>query len=186
MRLAANPARKGRCNEGQVVTESRAAGGTSARRGVLATILMLAGVIAGYGLGIVHFFQFLVPAGRRKKSRMFVGTLDQFPVGSGVSVKDPSGREITVVRVSDDAEHPERGFKALSSKCPHLGCQVHWEEANDRFFCPCHNGVFNRDGVATAGPPAAEGKNLPEYEVRVDKTNGWVFVMVTREARYGV
>ena len=157
-----------------------------ARRGVLATILMLAGIVAGYGLGVVHFFRFLIPAGQRGKSRMFVGTLDELPVGSSVIVKDPSGREINIVRLSDDADHPERGFKALSSKCPHLGCQVHWEEANDRFFCPCHNGVFNREGVATAGPPAAEGKNLPEYEVRVDKTNGWVFVMVTREARYGV
>jgi len=52
--------------------------------------------------------------------------------------------------------------------CPHLGCQVHWEPQNDRFFCPCHNGVFSPDGVATAGPPAEAGQSLLEYPLKVE------------------
>jgi Rieske Fe-S protein len=55
---------------------------------------------------------------------------------------------------------------ALSNTCPHLGCKVHWEIRNQRFFCPCHQGVFDSDGVATAGPPAAEGKNLKKFSIR--------------------
>jgi len=57
---------------------------------------------------------------------------------------------------------------ALSSTCPHLGCQVRWEAQNDRFFCPCHNGVFDQSGVATAGPPGEAGQSLPKYELKVE------------------
>ena len=180
------------------------------RRGVIQTVLMALGVVAGYGLGLVHFFRYLVPLRHTSDRReMFVGTLDSIPFGTTVSVKDPQGREINLVRsavgpeelageaAGDAAEEPsermaetarrlEREFKALSSKCPHLGCRVHWEAANERFFCPCHDGAFDRQGVATAGPPAKEHKNLTTYEVKVDPKNGWVFVMVTQERAHGV
>ena len=145
------------------------------------------GVAAGYGLGAFHFFTYLVPLRRdRKKREMFVGTLDRLPVGSSLTVTDPRGQEIVLARTSDNPEHPEEGFKALSSKCPHLGCKVHWEAGADRFFCPCHNGVFDKNGTAVSGPPAKEGKNLSTFEVKVDKASGWVFVMISSEERYGV
>ena len=157
------------------------------RRSVVTTLLMAVGVAAGYGLGLWHFFRYLVPLGGATQLReMFVGTLDEIAVGSSLIIKDPRGREINIVRTSDDAEHPERGFKAWSSKCPHLGCRVHWEAANNRFFCPCHEGVFDKEGVAQAGPPAVAGQNLSTYEIRVNRKSGLVFVMVTQEARYGV
>lgn len=156
------------------------------RRGLIANLLLLAGVVAGYGLGAVHFFRYLVPLGKERKLReMFVGTLADIPVGSSIAVRDPRGQEINLVRLSDDSEHPERGFRALSSKCPHLGCRVHWEEANHRFFCPCHAGVFDKQGKALEGPPAKERKDLSTYQVRVDARNGWVYVMVAQEQRYG-
>lgn len=157
------------------------------RRSVVTTLLMGVGLAAGYGLGLWHFFRYLVPLGRRTASReMFVGTLADIAVGASLTVRDPRGREINIVRTGDDADNPAQGFKALSSQCPHLGCAVHWEAANNRFFCPCHEGVFDKQGIAQSGPPAAENKNLANYEMRVDAASGWVFVMVTEEARYGV
>jgi hypothetical protein len=45
---------------------------------------------------------------------------------------------------------------------------VHWEGHKNRFFCPCHNGVFSPEGVATEGPPAEAGQRLPSYPLRVD------------------
>ncbi len=157
------------------------------RRGVLGVILMAVGLIAGYGLGAWHFFQYLIPlkAGRRRRE-MFVGTLDTIPVGSSLTVRDPAGQEIAVARAADVPDDPAKGFKALSSKCPHLGCKVHWVSSEQHFFCPCHEGVFSKEGIALSGPPAKENKNLSTYEVRVDRTNGWVYVMVSAEQRYGV
>lgn len=155
-----------------------------ARRGFISTFLMLIGLLAGYGMGALHFFRYLVPLRKEPKRReMFIGTIDEFPIGTSVTIKDPRGQEIAVARISDDPEH---GFKALSSKCPHLGCKVHWVGSREEFYCPCHQGVFDKQGIAVSGPPAAENKNLPTYEVRVNPETGWVMVMVSAEQTYGV
>ena len=49
--------------------------------------------------------------------------------------------------------------------CPHLGCKVHYDAAASRFVCPCHHGVFDKNGTAVSGPPAESGKNLKRFEV---------------------
>ena len=69
-------------------------------------------------------------------------------------------------------------FAALSSVCPHLGCQVHWQPQNDRFFCPCHNGVFAPDGTGIGGPPGDAGQSLPRYPLKLE--NGLLFIEVDR------
>ncbi len=151
-----------------------------ARRGILATILMGLGLVAGYGLGAVHFFQYLVPLRRGDNRReMFIGTLKSFPVGESVTVKDLRGQEIAVTRIPDTGGNPEDSFKALSSTCPHLGCKVHWSSSDQQFICPCHMGIFDKDGIAVSGPPAKENKNLATYQVKVSPDNGWVYVMVS-------
>ena len=45
---------------------------------------------------------------------------------------------------------------ALSPVCKHLGCTVSWaSDANnpDRFFCPCHNGLYEKSGENVPGTP---------------------------------
>ena len=117
---------------------------------------------------------------------MFVGTLGTMPVGTRVTVRNPRGQAINIIRIAAEPDQPEQGFQALSSRCPHLGCQVHWDAGLDRFICPCHNGVFTKDGIARQGPPAREGKNLTAYEVKVNPKTGWVFVLVHEGSSYGV
>lgn len=159
---------------------------TTGRRGFTATLLMVVGLVAGYGTGLFRFFEYLVPLRNKgKRRKLFVGTLSDLPVGKTRQVVAPSGEEITLARVSVGGDQPATGFKALSTKCPHLGCKVHWVEGKREFFCPCHNGVFDKDGVALSGPPAKEGKNLSQYDVQVEKKDGWVFVMVPQRDRYG-
>lgn len=46
----------------------------------------------------------------------------------------------------------EDGLLALYWKCPHLGCTVPWEDAQDQFVCPCHGSVYDRVGVLVSGP----------------------------------
>lgn len=156
------------------------------RRSLLTWLLMAVGLISGYGAGALHFFQYLVPLRHERKRReLFIGTLDSIPVGSTRTVSDPRGQGIIVARMSGETDDPVKGFRALSTKCPHLGCKVHWDAGRDRFRCPCHEGIFDRNGTALSGPPAQEGKNLSEYEIRVDRGTGWVFVMVPPEPSYG-
>jgi Rieske Fe-S protein len=147
---------------------------------------MVTGLALGYGAGALHFFRYLVPLRREAKRReMFVGTLTDFPVGTTRTVRDPRGQEIILARVSSHPEQRASEFRALSTKCPHLGCKVHWEAGQGRFRCPCHEGIFDRNGKAVSGPPAAENKDMPQYEVRVNDVTGGIYVMVMQESSYG-
>jgi Rieske Fe-S protein len=44
-------------------------------------------------------------------------------------------------------------YRALSATCSHLGCRVSWNAQTKHFHCPCHGGVYDRDGRVIAGPP---------------------------------
>ena len=65
---------------------------------------------------------------------------------------------------------PESGstFIGFSNQCPHLGCKVHWEAKERHFLCPCHQGIFDPTGVATAGPPAQANQTLRAYPIETD------------------
>ena len=96
----------------------------------------------------------------------FLTTVATLKPGESLTYRAPSGERITVTRRRDSADGT--AFAALSSTCPHLGCQVHWEPQNQRFFCPCHNGAFDADGTATQGPPADAGQSLVAYPLKVE------------------
>jgi Rieske Fe-S protein len=82
--------------------------------------------------------------------------------------------------VADADESAASGFVALSSICPHLGCRVHWESHNERFFCPCHNGAFDSSGKAIAGPPKTANQTLPEYPLKV--VDGSLYIEMSIES----
>jgi menaquinol-cytochrome c reductase iron-sulfur subunit len=56
-------------------------------------------------------------------------------------------------------------FDVMSNICTHLGCRVRWIADDDRFYCPCHNGVFAKDGSVVAGPPP---RPLDRFESKVE------------------
>jgi Rieske Fe-S protein len=57
------------------------------------------------------------------------------------------------------------GYRALSATCAHLGCRVRWDETQAKFLCPCHGGVYDRQGNVLAGPPP---RGLERLNVRVN------------------
>ncbi|MCP4803907.1 MAG: Rieske (2Fe-2S) protein [Proteobacteria bacterium] len=147
----------------------------------IAGVAMGAGVVAAYGgLGGIAL-RYLYPAEGREKAWLFVSQLAEFAVGDSLVYMAPDGSRVTVARQSESAGAD--ASVALSTTCPHLGCNVHWEGQNNRFFCPCHNGVFSPDGVGTEGPPADAGQSLAAYPLRVD--SGLLFIEVPVERLVG-
>lgn len=59
-------------------------------------------------------------------------------------------------------------FQVFAINCAHLGCPVRWFAQSGLFMCPCHGGVYYRDGSRAAGPPE---RGLFTYDCRVDNGN---------------
>lgn len=127
---------------------------------------MAAGIIGGYGGFALIAGKYLYPATTGDVMWQFVSEADAIEVGEAIRYRGPSGETINITRMA--REGTAEDFIALSSTCPHLGCQVRWEGQNDRFFCPCHNGVFDPSGKGIEGPPGDAGQSLPRYSLRID------------------
>jgi len=129
------------------------------RRTFLSWVLLGGALVAAYGTLVAYAARFLYPTKKAIQVRdIFVATQDAIHPGKPLVWSAPNGQKVLIHKVNGE-------LLALSNICPHLGCKVHWEAVNDRFFCPCHAGVFNKDGIAVSGPPAAEGKNLKRYDL---------------------
>ncbi|MHC4952482.1 MAG: QcrA and Rieske domain-containing protein [Planctomycetota bacterium] len=142
--------------------------------GAASRTAMAGGLVAGYGTFFAYAGRYLYPARPPDKAWMFVADLTRVPQGSSMNFRLPSGASVVVTRqgAGDTADD----FLALSSTCPHLGCQVHWVQADRHFFCPCHNGIFDTSGKGIAGPPGEAGQNLPKYPLKVE--SGLLYIEV--------
>jgi menaquinol-cytochrome c reductase iron-sulfur subunit len=74
---------------------------------------------------------------------------------------------------------PAKNNQVLSPICPHEGCEVSWEQTQNRFACPCHESFFNADGSRISGPAprgldalptrVQDGKLQVQYRVNPDQ-----------------
>jgi Rieske Fe-S protein len=147
----------------------------------LAGWFMLLGLVSSYGACSAMAGRFLFPARERRKRWQYLARIADVPAGSSFVYRAPSGEGIAVARRA--AAGAVEDFVALSSTCPHLGCQVHWEAQNGRFFCPCHNGAFDPEGRAVAGPPFEAGQALARYPLKLEQ--GLLFIEVPVDALGG-
>ncbi len=139
------------------------------RRGLaerVSKVAMFAGLIGGYGALAAIATRFLFPARPAPRAWMYVAETDTLSIGDTLLFRAPSGETVNVTRQAREGRIED--FIALSSTCPHLGCQVHWEAANNRFFCPCHNGAFDPAGKGISGPPADGSMSLPRYPLKIE------------------
>ncbi len=59
--------------------------------------------------------------------------------------------------------------------CRHKRCTVKWVPRESIFQCPCHEGMYDAQGVVISGPPAAPLRRY-QYEIRGDEVfvlNDW-------------
>jgi nitrite reductase/ring-hydroxylating ferredoxin subunit len=139
---------------------------------------MISGLAASYGTFAAMAGRYLYPARPAERRWMFVAELSSVGVGGAIPYSAPDGRQVSITRLSEKGTADD--FVALSGICPHLGCQVHWETQNQRFFCPCHNGAFDSQGVATEGPPFDARQSLARFPLMVE--NGLLYIEVSMEA----
>ena len=148
------------------------------RRGLLMKIGILCNglVAAALAVPIVRYLMAPLTRGRANGYLAWVslGPIGQFPEGETrlATFRNPyvmpaDGQTVDtacwVRRVAGET------FQVFAVKCAHLGCPVRWFPQSGLFMCPCHGGVYYRDGSRASGPPE---RGLFEYPYKVE--NGMV------------
>ena len=147
------------------------------RRGFLSRLVMIPALVAAYGFFASLIIRFLYPKNKgRDLKPMFVAFSDKVPTGKSKAFFTPEGDQVILTNTGQLQKNKNHTYIAFSSRCPHLGCKVHYSSENQQFICPCHQGVFDQKGVALSGPPADAGQALSEYDVRVDGNSIYVLV----------
>ena len=116
------------------------------RVGTLSDLITMNG-----GLPIADGFPAYVP-----EARAFVMTID--PARPWQSGSDPTGDGVAL------------NVRAVSQRCPHLGCRPNPCVEDFWFRCPCHQSRYDRLGIKAAGVtfgPAARG--MDRYAIEVDR-----------------
>jgi Rieske Fe-S protein len=66
--------------------------------------------------------------------------------------------------------HGGERFTVFDIRCTHLGCPVSWDDKTEKFYSPCHGGMFDIEGNVLAGPPP---RPLDRYTSRVQDGVLW-------------
>jgi Rieske Fe-S protein len=116
------------------------------------------------------------PLGRRSQETWV-------PILSEADLPVGTTKEVTFrMPVWDGYREVERGYSlfvrryedhvvAFDPSCTHLGCRVEYQGEKNRYFCPCHGGVFDGDGNVVSGPPP---KPLEQYPTKIEGGQIWV------------
>jgi menaquinol-cytochrome c reductase iron-sulfur subunit len=145
------------------------------RRFITIALGAIATVIAGIiGVPLAGFFA--LPALKRLPRRWLeVGSVSAF---AGGEIKKVLAKPLTT-QVWPQATPPvaiyvlNQGgekFTLFHIHCTHVGCPIQWNIQANRFFSPCHGGVFDKDGRVLAGPPP---RPLDRYEYKIE--NGTLY-----------
>jgi Rieske Fe-S protein len=142
------------------------------RRGFFAAVIWATGALMAAVYAIPGLAYLLAPALKKAQTEEWIPLGPASKVEPGVptlfraDIQRQTGwivneEQLTVYVLTSDG----RTYVALSNVCTHLGCRVRWVEDQQTFFCPCHNGVFDKAGGVVAGPPP---RPLDQYPVRVE------------------
>ena len=140
------------------------------RRRVLERLSLTLGAVSAALVGVPMLGFIFGPLFRRiPEVWRTVGPLEQFKVGDTVNVTFLDSSPLPWAGVTAHTAAWLRRVSAteltaFSVNCTHLGCPVRWLPEAELFMCPCHGGVYNREGTVAAGPPP---QPLVQFTVRV-------------------
>jgi menaquinol-cytochrome c reductase iron-sulfur subunit len=117
------------------------------------------GMTAAAAVGVPVLSAALSPATHVRKEPKWqpVGRPEDFPIDevrkAVVAVpRDDWARSLREQAVYVWRPSP-REVVVFSRKCTDLSCPVTWDPGSGCFFCPCHGGIFAKNGERMAGPP---------------------------------
>lgn len=142
------------------------------RRNFMSIATWAIGGLIGAGLGIPAIIYVLSPARKKEEKQDWIKL---GPV-SKVELNTPTLFKTTITKQTGWIVNEEelsiyiltengRDYIAMSNICTHLGCRVRWISEEEKFFCPCHTAVFDKNGDVVTGPPP---KPLDRYEIKVE------------------
>lgn len=142
------------------------------RRGFVGGVVGLVGTIISAVVGLPVIGYVVSPALKKggEEEWITLGTASALEPGVPTSFTFSQMKEVgwrrarisqTVYAVTNDGED----ITVFSDACTHLSCKVHWEEERDAFICPCHDGVFDKEGNVASGPPP---EPLYRFETQVE------------------
>ncbi len=157
------------------------------RRSLLRRSLGLAVGVAGLE-SLAGMLSFVWPQGARSASRIRVGTLAELiAANSALPIADGFPAFVADARSFVITIDPARGgwtpgadptgdgtalnVRAVSQRCPHLGCRPNPCIEDFWFRCPCHQSRYDRLGIKADGiqfGPAARGMDRHPVEVDAD------------------
>jgi len=151
------------------------------RRAFLGFSTWIIGGILALGLFVPGLIYIVGPAFTQAKKEEWVrlGSTQKVEPGTPTlfttTIEEQTGwitneKELSVFVYTEN----NRDYIAMSNICTHLGCRVRWIANQEEFFCPCHNGVFDKEGNVVSGPPP---RPLDQYEVKVEGNS--IYIKVT-------
>lgn len=134
------------------------------RRGFLEKVIGFIATVLGVGF-IGTILAYLQPRSQ-KGGRNILLSGDGSPIPAAQLKEKPyivglgiNGEPTIIIKYGEE-------IRAFSAVCTHLGCLVKWLPVKGEFFCPCHAGRFDANGVNIAGPPPSP---LTKYKAFVTK-----------------
>jgi len=139
------------------------------RRGFLKKVTAGIYGLLTFMVGLPLFSFFVSPAFIKSKHEWIeIGAVDDFdndtPLGVNYNKEIKDGWNKRTVSSKAWVYRSKGELIALSPICTHLGCTVSFNEDRDSFACPCHGGLYDRDGNVIGGPPP---KPLKRHKIKL-------------------
>ncbi|MBI4001906.1 MAG: ubiquinol-cytochrome c reductase iron-sulfur subunit [Nitrospira defluvii] len=121
-------------------------------------VTVAAAGFVGMGLAIPLIGSLISPAfTRRQRAWVDVGPVDDLPIGhptqlDHVTTIRDGWMEAKSHKAVWAVKQPQGEIKVFSPICTHLGCGYRWDDAENKFLCPCHGSSFDLNGQVLGGP----------------------------------
>jgi len=149
------------------------------RREFMKYMIAALGGLIGLGYGIPAIGYVVAPALAKSQAQQWIqlGAVSKVELGTPtlfkVNISRQTGwivnqEELSVYVLTENG----RDFVAMSNVCTHLGCRIRWIADQGQYYCPCHNGVYDKHGNVVSGPPP---RPLDKYQIKVE--NDQLFIL---------